>query len=67
MGDDWIYHNIFGLAPKSLVAGPVFMQKLSAEVLDEQRATIQINPIESNAKSTLTLGSKDGISDKIVG
>ena len=67
MGEDWVYHNILGLSPKTLTAGPVFLQKLSVEILNEQRATIQINPMESSAKSTLTLGSKDGISDKVVG
>jgi hypothetical protein len=67
MGEDWVYHNILGLSPKTLTAGPVILQKLSVEILNEQRATIQINPMESRAKSTLTLGSKDGISDKVVG
>ena len=39
MGDDWTYHNILGLAPKSLTLGPVLIQKLQG-VIDEQRATI---------------------------
>ena len=40
MGDDWVYHNILGLSPKTLTAGPVFLQKLSTEILNEQRVTI---------------------------
>ena len=58
MGDEYTFYNVLGLAPKSLTDGPVYIKNLfSLQVIDEQRATIELVPQTRNQASKLVLGS----------